>query len=146
MKSHKEHEFLTKLSKDYFVVLIDGECVMCDSISIFILNHSKRDSLRIGLLQDYPLTHEMETMYKNPKTVIVIDQESYYFKSAAFFKVISTFPFYWKALYLFKPFPRVILDYIYDVIARNRYKFFGKKDACTYPLRAHQSQIIRPMQ
>ena len=58
---------------------------------------------------------------------------SYDIKSTAAIKIIQDFKGLWRVSFLFLYLPEFIRNYLYDVIAKNRYKWFGKKEVCMVP-------------
>lgn len=65
--------------------------------------------------------------------VVFIENGKAYFKSAAAFRISRYFGGIWRTLNIFSVFPIALTDFIYDIIAKNRYKWFGKKEACMIP-------------
>jgi predicted DCC family thiol-disulfide oxidoreductase YuxK len=100
----------------------------------------KRDSKRIfkfAWLQDDKSKEILEWLNldsENLKTIIFIENEYPYFKSTAFLKIVKYLRFPWPILTVGYIFPRFIRDWIYDYVAENRYKWFGKKDKCMVPI------------
>jgi predicted DCC family thiol-disulfide oxidoreductase YuxK len=63
----------------------------------------------------------------------LIKDSKAYIKSDAVFEIIAEFKPAWRILLIFRILPRLVRDFAYRVIARNRYKLFGKKDQCMIP-------------
>lgn len=117
------------------VILFDGVCNFCNSSVQFIIKRDPRGiyqftSLQseVGqkLLKDHEVPVELDSF-------IYIEDEKIYFKSTAALKVFRNLKGLWKLLYIFIIVPRPLRDVVYGVIARNRYKWFGKRDACMIP-------------
>jgi len=117
------------------VILFDGVCNFCNSSVQFIIKRDPRGiyqftSLQseVGqkLLKDHEVPVELDSF-------IYIEDEKIYFKSTAALKVFRNLKGLWKFLYIFIIVPRPLRDVVYGVIARNRYKWFGKRDACMIP-------------
>ena len=66
-------------------------------------------------------------------TIVFMEEGQPSYKSAAFLKIIKHLKFPWPVLWIGVIIPRFIRDWIYDLVARNRYKIFGKKDQCLVP-------------
>ena len=114
------------------IVLFDGVCNFCESSVQFIIKHDVSNSLLFASLQS-PLGQQLLDYYKMPKNlegVVFIDNQKTYFKSAAAFKIATYFNGFWKSLLVFSILPIFLTDFVYDTIARNRYKWFGKKESC----------------
>src|SRR5690606_19393827 len=117
------------------VILFDGVCNFCNSSVQFIIKRDPRGiyqftSLQseVGqkLLKDHEVPVELDSF-------IYIEDEKIYFKSTAALRVFRNLKGLWKFLYIFIIVPRPLRDVVYGVIARNRYKWFGKRDACMIP-------------
>lgn len=119
--------------KRKLIILYDGYCKLCNFSLQFIM---KRDKNRI--FQYYPLQSKeaQSLVFENfsngnfPDSVILIDDGEVYTKSTAFFKILPHLGNGYKLLLVFKVIPRKLRDKIYDWIAKNRYKWFGKKIEC----------------
>jgi len=115
------------------IILYDGHCNLCNTSLQFIM---KRDKNRI--FQYLPLQSEKVdeilpgyiAIEKIPDSVILIEKGQLYSKSEAFFRILPYLGKRYKLLLVFKIIPKMINDKIYDWIASNRYKWFGRKDQC----------------
>lgn len=118
------------------IVIYDGYCNLCSGTVRFI---HKRDPG--GVFYFVPAQSEegerlMRLYGFDPGqliSVIVIEDSMAYSQSEAFFKIIRQFPWYWRALLLFRTIPEKLRDKLYDFIARNRYKIFGTSETCSLP-------------
>ncbi|MEZ8099084.1 thiol-disulfide oxidoreductase DCC family protein [Vibrio bivalvicida] len=115
-----------------YVFLIDQECVMCNRVSSLISYFDKNLDIRYYPLQGSAAKRILEKVGCQKgkySTSILVDRNSYYIKSAAFFELcrVSTYPM--KLLYAFC-FSRYLgADLLYDLIGTLRYKFFGRQEA-----------------
>jgi predicted DCC family thiol-disulfide oxidoreductase YuxK len=127
------------------VILFDGVCNFCNGAINFVLKQDKKSVFRFAplqseagrrLLQQYNLpTEEFESF-------VLIDQGKVYKKSNAALRVMNKLPWYWKESQIFRLIPTIFRDAIYDFIARNRYKWFGKKDQCMVPTPEMRSRFL----
>ena len=81
-------------------------------------------------------------MPKNLEGVVFIENGKAYFKSLAAFRIVRYFGGIWKGLIIFSVLPKFITDFFYDIIAKNRYKWFGKKDSCMIPSPEIRSRFL----
>lgn len=135
------HESLQHLDK---IVLYDGVCNFCASSVQFIIKHDKTNSLRFASLQS-PLGMKLLEFYAMPKGlegVVFIENQKAYFKSAAAYQIARYFGGVWKLLNVFSILPNFIGDFFYDIIARNRYQWFGKMDSCMIPTPEIRSRFL----
>jgi predicted DCC family thiol-disulfide oxidoreductase YuxK len=101
-----------------------------------IIKHDKKDVFRFASLQSEigkKLTNERGIDTSKIDSIVLIDPgNAYYIKSDAALEIAKALSGYsW--LRVFSPLPRSFRDFFYDIIAKNRYKWFGKKDACMIP-------------
>ena len=117
------------------VVLFDGVCNFCNAWVNFAIRNDKEKQLRFASLQSDTGVRLKEKYSIRPGTdsVIVIDNEKVYTYSDAALRIAKYFRWPAKALYAFKIFPAFLRQPVYKWIARNRYKWFGKKDSCMIP-------------
>jgi len=73
---------------------------------------------------------------------VLIDDGKVYKKSTASLRVMNRLPWYWKEAQILRIIPRALRDAIYDFIAKNRYKWFGKKDQCIIPTPEMKSRFL----
>ena len=66
-------------------------------------------------------------------TMVLVDNDRYYIKSDAALRIFKNLSGLWSLLYIFIVVPRPIRDFVYDIVAKNRYKWFGKLDQCMLP-------------
>jgi predicted DCC family thiol-disulfide oxidoreductase YuxK len=130
---------------DTSIILFDGVCNFCDGAINFVLKQDKKDVFRFAPLQSQ-MGQNLLAQYQIPKkdfeSFILIQDGKAYQKSTAAIKVLNQLPWYWKALQAFWIVPKFIRDGIYDFIAHNRYKWFGKKDVCMIPTPEMRSRFL----
>jgi predicted DCC family thiol-disulfide oxidoreductase YuxK len=118
------------------VILFDGVCNFCNSAINFVLKQDKKGVFRFAPLQSEAgrqLLHQYDLSIQEFDSFVLIDNGRVYKKSAASLRVMHHLPWYWKELQILRIIPTIFRDAIYDFIARNRYKWFGKKDQCMIP-------------
>ena len=121
---------------EYPVVLFDGICNYCNALVNFLIRQDKKKKLRFAALQSAAGQRLLE-QYGLPKdhfdSFIVINRGKAYQRSTAALILYNKLPWWWKWTQLFWIFPPFIRDAVYNIIARNRYRWFGKKDQCMVP-------------
>ena len=124
------------MKEDKPIILFDGVCNFCNAGVNFIIRQDKKNIFRFAALQS-KAGQQLADKYQLPKenfnSFILIDKGKVYNRSTAGFKVYGKLPWYWKWTQIFWIVPRFITDAVYDLIARNRYKWFGKKEECMIP-------------
>ncbi|MDR1876108.1 MAG: DCC1-like thiol-disulfide oxidoreductase family protein [Flavobacteriaceae bacterium] len=120
-----------------YIVLFDGVCNLCNSTVQFILKKDKKDQFKFSSLQsDFGQNFLQERGLRQEKFDSVILYEpgrAYYTKSTATLKIAQTLGFPYNLLTFFTVFPAPVRDIVYGFIAKNRYKWFGKKESCMIP-------------
>ena len=118
------------------VVLFDGVCNLCNWSVQFIINRDPKGIFRFASLQSDIGRKLMQENGQDPdvlESIILVDVEKTYFRSRAALEIAKKLSGLWPLFYAFKIIPSPILDSIYNFIARNRYRWFGRKDQCMVP-------------
>jgi predicted DCC family thiol-disulfide oxidoreductase YuxK len=117
------------------VILYDGVCVFCSRWIRFVARHDKAKRFRFTAIQSSygaRLAHAFGIDANDPDTNAVIHGGVAYFKSDAALTVLSNLPFLgWTCLLLFAP--KRLRDAVYNLVAKNRYRIFGKYESCFVP-------------
>ncbi len=124
------------LSDTHPVILFDGVCNLCDSFVQFIIKRDKKGIFKFASLQSdvgQELLSESEINPNELSTVVMVYKNNYYTHSRVPLEVVKRFGGLWPLLYGFVIVPSSLRNAIYNWVARNRYKWFGKKDACMMP-------------
>ena len=118
------------------IILFDGVCNFCNGAINFVLKQDKKGVFRFAPLQSEAgqrLLKQYNLSTAEFDSFVLIDNGKIYKKSAASLRVMNKLPWYWKEIQLLRIIPVAFRDAIYDFIARNRYKWFGKKEQCMIP-------------
>ncbi|WP_044022361.1 thiol-disulfide oxidoreductase DCC family protein [Bacillus sp. SG-1] len=117
------------------VILFDGVCNLCNSIVQFVIKRDKNAYYQFASQQSTKGKALMEKHHIDPATdsIILIEQDRAYMKSTAAVKVCRNLDGIWKVFYFGIIIPKAFRDYLYDYIAKNRYKWFGRRDTCMLP-------------
>ena len=118
------------------ILLFDGVCNLCNSTIQFVLKRDKKHYFKFASLQSnygqlFLKKNKLPTSIYD--TFILIEGNSYTIKSSAILKVFKQLSSLWPVLYIFIIIPKIIRDALYNIIAKNRYHIFGKKDSCMIP-------------
>jgi predicted DCC family thiol-disulfide oxidoreductase YuxK len=118
------------------ILLFDGVCNLCNGLVLFIIKKDPAGKFKFASLQSEKGQKWLMRigLVKNEfESFIFIQDDKYYLKSTAALKMLRHLGGVWKLLYVFILVPRPIRDFLYDLIARSRYRIFGKKDVCMIP-------------
>lgn len=130
---------------DQPILLFDGVCNLCHGWVRFILRHERRPELRFCALQSEAgaqlLTrHGISTDYLG--SLVLFEGGRVFLKSDAALRVASYLKWPWSWGRAAVIFPRRLRDWFYEVIARNRYRWFGRRDACLLPTAELRSRLL----
>ena len=126
-------------------MLFDGVCNLCNSSVQFILLNDRTGRLNFASLQSDVAKEWLETHWRGsnlPDSVILIEDGNVYAKSDAALRIARHLKFPYPLLALFSLIPRALRDAIYDWIARNRYRWFGRQDQCMMPRPEWKSRFL----
>lgn len=118
------------------LLLFDGVCNLCNRSVRFIIERDKKKKFRFAPLQGTAGQEILRRFGLSPDDInsfILLEGDKIYTRSTGALRVARKLRGGWKLLYGFIIVPRIIRDAVYDVIARNRYKWFGKKEECLLP-------------
>jgi len=127
------------------IVVFDGVCNLCTHSVQFILRHEARPHFQFAPLQSPAGERLLKTFGFSPddaRTFVLIADGKPYVKSDAAILVAKRFRGVWKLVGLVWVIPRPIRNWIYDVVARNRYQWFGKAEACMVPTPELRSRFL----
>lgn len=121
---------------DNYIILFDGVCNLCNNSVQFIIKNDKRNKFKFSSLQS-PFGQNLLGKYNidtnNTDSFVFIRKNKAYIKSSAALWVAKELGSFWQLLCFFFIIPASLRNLIYDWVARNRYKWFGKKESCMIP-------------
>ncbi len=118
------------------ILLFDGVCNLCNASVQFVLKRDTEGQFRFASLQSEAAQELLRQFPEAPagiNTVVLIENGQLYTKSDAALRAAKRLPGPWPLLYGFILLPRSLRNLVYDWIARNRYRWFGKEDQCMLP-------------
>lgn len=127
------------------IVFFDGVCNLCNGAVLFFLDHNPRGNLFFASLQSdaaQRLLGKKAEPGEFPSSVLFLENGILYRKSEAVLRIAEHLSFPWNSFSWTRIFPSVLRDFVYDRIARNRYRWFGKTEACRLPTPAFRSRFL----
>lgn len=117
------------------IILFDGDCNFCSSSVNFIIKRDQKAIFRFASVQSDIGKQIIRKHHANRDvdSLILVEHHTCYYKSSAVLRICKRLKGAWKLLYLFIVLPSPLRDYFYDFVAKNRYKWFGKKTDCLLP-------------
>ena len=131
--------------KDKPVILFDGVCNYCNAMVNFFIRRDKKKVFRFATLQSafgQKILQEHNLPTDVFESFLLLDNGKLYSKSTAGLRLYNKLPWYWKWTQLFWVVPKFFRDWIYGIIAKNRYKWFGKRDTCMVPTAELRERFI----
>jgi len=135
-----------KIPEGKQLVFFDGVCNLCNGSIQYIIKHDKKDLFRYAPLQGeigqkFIKDRKIDTS-KVDSIILYEPNIAYYTKSTAVLKIGKTFGGGFKLLGVFALIPGPVRDWFYDLIAKNRYKWFGKQNECMIPTAELKAKFI----
>ncbi len=128
---------MLNIPQDKKIILFDGVCNLCNSAVQFVIQNDKKDVFRFVALQSDLGQEILNHIGINPKNIdsIILYEPSvaYYYKSSAAIEIAKSLGGFWHLGTVFRIIPTGIRNSLYDYIAKNRYKWYGKKESCMIP-------------
>ena len=118
------------------IIFYDGHCNLCNGFVNAII---KLDKKSIFLFAPLNGNHAKNLLKKNNiknitvDSVVLFNNNSISYKSKAVIDILISLGGIYRVLVMTKIIPRAILDWLYDIVAKNRYSWFGKHDRCMVP-------------
>jgi predicted DCC family thiol-disulfide oxidoreductase YuxK len=137
---------MQKLPENKKIILFDGICNLCNTAVQFVIKHDSKDLFRFVALQSELgqeiIKHIGMDDSKVDSIILYEPGIAYYYKSEAALKIASYLDGSIRLLSIFKVLPTAFSNAIYDYVARNRYRWYGKKDHCMIPTPDLKSKFI----
>ncbi len=129
---------------DQPIVFFDGECIMCNQFVDLLLKIDRIGTIMIAPLQGQTAAKFLPPLPSDREewSIFYLDQGELSDQSDAFLNICRRLGGIWSILSLFKIIPRSIRDSIYRVIARNRYRLFGRRSTCRMPNEQEKSRFL----
>lgn len=127
---------LEQIAANKKIILFDGVCNLCNTSVTLVIKRDRKDSFRFAALQEEPGLLLIRKYHIDPSTtdsIVLIQNERAYTKSSAALRIARHLGGIYTLLYVFIIVPPFIRNWVYDYIAKNRYKWYGKKESCMIP-------------
>lgn len=137
---------MEQLPKDKKIILFDGVCNLCDATVQFVIKHDKRDVFRFVALQS-ELGQEIIRYIgvdtsKTDSIILYEPGHAYYYKAEAAIRIAKELGGIYSFMGMFSVLPNWFSNKVYDYVARNRYKWYGKKEECMIPTTEMKAKFL----
>lgn len=127
------------------VILFDGVCNLCNGAVDFIIRHDREANFMFASLQS-EVGQELLQQYGLPahdyKSMVLLKEGRFYQRSTAALKIAEGLGGALRLLRLFLVVPAPFRDAVYNFVAHNRYRFFGKKETCRLPTPEERARFL----
>ncbi len=117
-------------------ILYDGVCVLCSRVVRFIIRHDRAVRFRFASMQS-EAGQRVLARHGLPldgwDSFVLVEDGAAYLKSTAFLRIVARLSGPWPVLAVARFLPEGLRDRLYDLIARNRYRLFGRRESCMVP-------------
>ena len=130
------HQSTNHQSTNQPILLFDGVCNLCNASVQWILKRDRQAQFRFAALQSeigQQILQRHGLVSENFDTVVLAVGEQIFLRSDAPLEIVRNLGGFWRLLYFFKIVPRPLRDAMYNFVARNRYRWFGRREACMLP-------------
>lgn len=127
------------------VILFDGVCHLCQGAVKFIIKHDPAGRFRFASLQSQAGSRLLQAAGAHEKSldsVVLIENGTYYIRSAAALRIARGLRSPWPLLYALIVVPKGLRDAVYRFIAKHRYRWFGKDETCLVPTRELRERFL----
>ena len=125
------------------IVFFDGVCNLCQGSVRYLIKHDKKGVLKFASLQgNYAKDFVNETEIQSMQSILLFDGKMLYKKSTAVLKLSRLLGGWHQLLLLGYILPRFFRDWLYNIVAKNRYRWFGKKDQCMLPSKGFEKRFL----
>ena len=126
------------------IIFFDGKCGLCNNFLDFVMRYDRGSRFLFAALQGNTARESLNTESINspPDSIVLLQKREIYRGSTAVLKIISDLNGLWKLARLFLFIPSSLRDSVYFFIARNRYRWFGKRDTCRLPSAEERAKFL----
>ena len=143
--SHRDDPSVPRFPDDRPIIIFDGDCVLCSRFASFVLRHDQKGGFRLMAGQSPTGQAIYRRLGLDPaefETNILLYRGRAWFKSAGTIRMFQLLGFPWSTSVLLHAVPRTLLDRLYDLIARNRLAWFGRRDRCFLPEPSQRARFL----
>jgi len=126
------------------IILFDGVCNLCNQSVQFIIKRDPNGYFKFASLQSQTGQQLLNRfgLDNNLKTIVLIENEKIYMKSTAVLRIVGRLRGFWPILGVFRIIPPFLRDIVYQIVAKNRYRWFGKQDSCMLPFPGVKNRFL----
>ena len=125
------------------MLLFDGVCTLCNGLVRFVIERDPAGRFQFAPLQSDAARRLLRAVPQPwPDSLVLVEDGRLFTRSTAALRVARGLRFPWPLAYVFVAVPRPVRDWAYDAIARNRYRWFGRREVCMVPTPELRSRFL----
>jgi predicted DCC family thiol-disulfide oxidoreductase YuxK len=125
------------------VLLFDGVCTLCNGFVRFVIERDPAGRFQFAPLQSDAARRLLGAAQQPlPDSLVLVEDSRLFTRSTAALRVARGLRFPWPLAYVFVAVPRPVRDWVYDAVARNRYRWFGRREICMVPTPELRSRFL----
>lgn len=143
--SYRDDAFVPDFPDDRPVIVFDGQCVLCSGFARFVLKHDKLGRYRLLAAQSplgAALYRHFDLINGDYSSNILLEDGRAWLKSEGSIRMFEGLGFPWTVAGAARLLPLKLRDRLYDAVARNRLRWFGRRETCFVPDPAHAGRIL----
>ncbi len=114
------------------VLFFDGECVLCNRAARWIAERNPSGNIRFASLQSVYAKEKLTEELQQGETMVFMNEDRFFVRSAAVFELLKYLPA-WRWVRVLRFIPRSAADRLYNLVAKNRFRWFGRQTECRIP-------------
>ena len=131
------------------LILFDGVCNLCNGAVLFVIDRDPRARFRFAALQEAEARRRLAAfgpdaarLGESLSSMLLLEDGRLYARSTAALRIARRLAWPWPLLAVLLVVPTVLRDAVYGVVARNRYRWFGREEACRLPTPALRARFL----
>ena len=126
------------------IIYFDGLCNLCDGFVRFLLRHDRRGRFRFAPLQGETARARLGERFTGgePETLVLEEPRRFRTRSDAALAILTGLGGYWRMAGVFRVIPRPLRDALYNYVARKRFAWYGRREACRIPTPGEQDRLL----
>ena len=136
---------LAAMAEKHAIIFFDGVCNLCNGFVQFVIERDPQGYFRFASLQSEaakPYLERCNLSADQLSSVVLIENGQCYTQSSAALRILKKLPGAWSLFYAAIFIPKFFRDAVYNFIARNRYRWFGKQESCWLPTPELKSRFL----
>ena len=141
-----ENKNISFINNEHNIILFDGVCKLCNAWCSFVMKYDRNHIFKLTSMQSEEgqlIIKYFNLPSENFTSMFYLENNNIYDKSTAFIKITSLFSYPVKIISILRFMPLFLRDYIYEIIARNRYNIFGRYNCCVLPPADYPERYIK---